>query len=506
MKRFSLILIGLLSVLWMTHAQDSTWSVWLYDPDSGDMLRIDEDGTVRGNAHITLPDGYGRYPGDIAVSHGGGLAAYVVTNDAQERLLVVYDLTNGRITTTYALPMPHIGALNAYDQLALTPTTLVYNGDDTALAFSTWLGGEGWQIIVLDVRGDVLMTLSHTDPALRSHPAIHGGQLPIVQQHREGRVTFTVQRENAQMFVHNYTWDTTTNIIRADVAYSSIYADTLHPGGEVVTSLPDYEFPALEDGIARNEWAYNTLAIYNPLTFTRFPFYSTETYSLSDVFFAQGGERVLVRGINGEGRISWLVIGRDGVVEHTLPNADRRDITMTPDGFTFLTTHRDSLVLVETSTRDFDAGRTVWVDERLTWRVVWTSAVSSGSDVLWARLHDGVTAPFTVPYEVLMEATMTPLPDFLPMLYPGLEAQVQMTDDEYLNLRDAPSINSNVLAFLESGAYIDLLQGPVEAEGFVWWRVRVGRREGWLVERIDSLQTVIPRLPPQEEVTETPEP
>jgi uncharacterized protein YgiM (DUF1202 family) len=67
------------------------------------------------------------------------------------------------------------------------------------------------------------------------------------------------------------------------------------------------------------------------------------------------------------------------------------------------------------------------------------------------------------------------------------------TADEGLKLRDATSTNSNILENMPSGVTVTLLEGPVSANGYVWWRVRSpSGREGWSVESAEGINTLIP--------------
>ncbi|KAA3642884.1 MAG: hypothetical protein DWQ07_20385 [Chloroflexi bacterium] len=53
-----------------------------------------------------------------------------------------------------------------------------------------------------------------------------------------------------------------------------------------------------------------------------------------------------------------------------------------------------------------------------------------------------------------------------------------------LNLREAPDLNAPVLLQLQSGDIIQILEGPIETENFIWWKVRTeGNVEGWVVEQ-----------------------
>ena len=118
------------------------------------------------------------------------------------------------------------------------------------------------------------------------------------------------------------------------------------------------------------------------------------------------------------------------------------------------------------------------------------SAVSS--EVLWvgAQVERGLLAVQSS-VQVRPQGTPTPFGMPLAILSVGMDARVQMLEDEWLNLRSEPTRSSKVLAMLKDGARLVLLQGPLEAEGYRWWKVMVGGREGWLVEQAGDTLAVV---------------
>jgi len=96
------------------------------------------------------------------------------------------------------------------------------------------------------------------------------------------------------------------------------------------------------------------------------------------------------------------------------------------------------------------------------------------------------------------------MPPVLPFRAVGMAVQIYTEDDEYLNLRNAPTTKGDVLALLESGTQGIITDGPIEADGYRWWSIRVGSRTGWVVEALPNVLTLIPQqfIP---EATEEPE-
>ncbi|MCY3575251.1 MAG: hypothetical protein OXG92_13690 [Chloroflexi bacterium] len=77
--------------------------------------------------------------------------------------------------------------------------------------------------------------------------------------------------------------------------------------------------------------------------------------------------------------------------------------------------------------------------------------------------------------------TDTPLP-----LAVGLLAEVVNVGVEELNVRNLPNRSSSKVLFrAAAGAQLQLIGGPLEAEGFIWWRVRDAQFavEGWAAGR-----------------------
>lgn len=63
----------------------------------------------------------------------------------------------------------------------------------------------------------------------------------------------------------------------------------------------------------------------------------------------------------------------------------------------------------------------------------------------------------------------------------GASAWVQSAGGKNLRLRDNPGLQSNAFAGLPPGTKMTLLEGPVQDDGYPWWRIRTeDGREGWV--------------------------
>ncbi|MGQ9928561.1 MAG: SH3 domain-containing protein [Chloroflexaceae bacterium] len=65
----------------------------------------------------------------------------------------------------------------------------------------------------------------------------------------------------------------------------------------------------------------------------------------------------------------------------------------------------------------------------------------------------------------------------------GARARVTNLGGVALRARAAPGLSSPVTARLPEGREVTILEGPVEADGYVWWRVEATEGAGWVAER-----------------------
>jgi WD40 repeat protein len=90
-------------------------------------------------------------------------------------------------------------------------------------------------------------------------------------------------------------------------------------------------------------------------------------------------------------------------------------------------------------------------------------------------------------------ATQRPTATPIPVLHIGGRATVYVINNDTLNVRTEPAIETNILERLDIGAVVTLLDGPRDTNGYRWWRVRTAQgTEGWAVESADGIQTLIP--------------
>lgn len=82
-----------------------------------------------------------------------------------------------------------------------------------------------------------------------------------------------------------------------------------------------------------------------------------------------------------------------------------------------------------------------------------------------------------VPTPLTTAATSSPEP---PRVRVGGWVRVQGTEGGDLRLRAAPSLGGETLALAKEGTLLRVLEGPVEADGYTWWRVQApDGQAGW---------------------------
>ncbi|MCC7448951.1 MAG: SH3 domain-containing protein [Anaerolineae bacterium] len=79
----------------------------------------------------------------------------------------------------------------------------------------------------------------------------------------------------------------------------------------------------------------------------------------------------------------------------------------------------------------------------------------------------------------------------------GGAAIVNTTQGDKLNVRSGPGRTFLIVARLDAGTRVTLLEGPRSADGLTWWRIRTpSGAEGWVIESIVDQGAVIQTLIP----------
>jgi uncharacterized protein YgiM (DUF1202 family) len=248
-------------------------------------------------------------------------------------------------------------------------------------------------------------------------------------------------------------------------------------------------------------YAANTLQVYHPGDQTVTPFYHDPAHGLSQPHFIWNGTLILF-----QADTTWQIVTRDGQSFPTLLSNDFAPVSVagTPGGFLYIASNANNSTTlfettIETATASQNSASTYAIytlDRPADITIAWVGSLGGGALFTagiyptWAQVigSEGGATP-SVP--VIAVATGTPEPD---TLHEGGTAIVSTTSGDSLNMRTAAGVDFQIRTKLARGTQVTILEGPVEADGFSWWRVKEPSGvEGWVVDFVDGVITLIPR-------------
>ncbi len=164
---------------------------------------------------------------------------------------------------------------------------------------------------------------------------------------------------------------------------------------------------------------------------------------------------------------------------------DSRSIVV-PDGWSGLDNNLQIIDVVRNRRRtlveDIKApGGIVWLpSDRIIYTQesdIWIISPQGGEPKLLARLDDALIGWVLVMNPMQISAT-----------YVITEAGMD------LHLRRLPTLDGDILKRFQAGEQVQILDGPVEAQGYTWWKMRsvADGVEGWAVEHPDWYKPVNP--------------
>jgi len=119
--------------------------------------------------------------------------------------------------------------------------------------------------------------------------------------------------------------------------------------------------------------------------------------------------------------------------------------------------------------------------------LVFILRVASGAPEVPAGARPTAIVITVTPTPRLPTPTPPPLPTALPTpdrLVTGGYARVSGTDGDALRLRSDPGLQTTTLTTIPEGAVLLILDGPRDADGIAWWRLRslADGAEGWAAQ------------------------
>lgn len=508
------------------------WEAWLYDRTFGRIVRVAHDGFNTTTLIDSVLPGttFNRY---ISPSRDGRYLAYVADNT-----LSIYDSTIGSVIVNVPLGFGSVSALD------FSGSTYMWDSTNTrfAIGYGTNLyeGPASWTIAVVDVTiGDITMMLTKEDPAAFAIPADYFYIIPVVQQFNDFTIIFnTVPYASEGLPQYpTFGWDFTGGTTFVEDSYISLALDQ-NVLGEAVMLVSNNAYPNAthpDIGLA----IPNIVSAYNAFTGTRQDYlFAPNAFRVN---FSQSSELVTVSyvdSMSGEPN-AILTYTRSGMLvgemsDGSLPVFNVTSIDGIVGGF-----------IATTSSGEGRAGGTTLYrvytlpgsdPPPFTAVSVWNSSLGANYEIAWVsdeQYQPGTVDPWgfanpntvfvpsdtiiaqpvlpTLPVAIPIQPTLPvaiPIQPTLPVAIPvvptlpvavpvqlriGGQARVQTTAGDTLNMRAGAGRSYPVIAQINAGQIVTLVQGPVAADGFIWWQIMLPTGVvGWSVEAADGIQTLVP--------------
>jgi len=488
-----------------TQAQPTPFEAILYNSNVGEIIAVNHNGVELDR--ITLPSlGSQTFSDEIEVSDDGNRIAYVLTDtNSDAKDLMLYDRSQATIVGQYRLPTAND---RLYHSLDFRARSTAFDPTTNRFAFGYSIDYQDWHLMVYDIsRGAVISTIDHT-----THPTLPGTanvpDLPIPRQFDGQFVDATFIATGTEGFPEYpaYRWDTSSNTVRQNQVVRDLQSDYL--GSEHILTVPDYSLPNVNDQSQSPFAQINSVHASPNDTGTTFPVYNQQNDTLTTVRFIENGRRAVVARTPflSSGLFSWHVFDRDGNQIGTLGigNLTPHEILSVPDGLIYSATATDirnatgyiasrnaattALMYIDT-TQSFanSAGTRLWLGDPNEFpELVWVSDRQSSAlpmPTAWARLDS--TVPPVVENPCLNQPALC-------NLQVGIEAEINTTEGDLLNLRSGPGTNYDVIDQLPNGEAVELREGPQQVNGLSWWRIETTAGQiGWVVERVNDVQVLL---------------
>ncbi|MBN1680111.1 MAG: SH3 domain-containing protein [Anaerolineae bacterium] len=472
-----------------------SWSVWLYNQDTGVLVQAYPDGLGMQTVPFPLPPDTSEYPSSITFSRNGSRLAACLKNNAGQHSVRVYDLTTNLYIAAYIPP-------GAIEGCGLSSQS--FSEDGTQLAFGVMHHyydpanpTPDWELNVMEMNTSAI--LYHIDSSLPAIAALGQdvlGSVPFVTAFSPGVIAFKPVRWGTEPSSEypGIVWQLDgTNYTSLIDVYGKTSLDLLTTNGEAIWVEENPSYPPAN--LVGMGYPFNVV-MYSNKAGDRYGVFSQSPAVLTQAAFIDGGSRIAIKLWNaGVGQWQWLDrTGNTGV----LPLADSIwTLAGTPDGYVFYDENAPGGH--EVRFHRLAAGMPTPAEDQLLWkgapgeywRMVWVMPLFTGAGLLPFQ-------PSTVNWVPGADEPIIPTPEIPGTLTVGGRAQVYTTEGDMLRVRTGPGTGFQVSFQVPNGTIANVLEGPaVDAEGLVWWRIEVpGRGAGWAIEGLMDngvyLQTLVP--------------
>jgi hypothetical protein len=485
------------------HAGGS-WSAWIYNSDTGEMVLTFPDGAAPMERMFPLPPGTSTPPSNIVISPDGSLMAACLYDDGGNPSVRVYDLYAETYTAAF-IPTGTIMdcALGRYS----------FSSDSSMLAFGILYHytdpsdtRPDWELIVMQANGSAIVSrLASNSPAVTALSGDFAGQMPVAQSFAPGVVAFDLVpwgTEGSREYT-SLVWEIESGAVLMDGPYGKNSLDLLDPSGEAIWVEENDAYPK---GTLEGPGFLFNVVMYSSGMGEPYPIFNDGPSVLFGSTFIDSGRQIAIQSYSTPDTL-WWALDRNGAVTPLPIPGTVYDVWGTLDGYVYLD---QSGSAPQVNYDRFAGGPT---PEQYTswtgtaggagyWRIVWVNRLVSDAGVMpFAPLPTLGEPP--LPSITLVPPIVVTLPPpavITPSgtsLIVGGHATVHTTEGDQLRVRSGPGTAFAVSFQLPNGVYVTLLEGPVSGNGYNWWRIQTGDGlTGWCIDGLTDngswLQTLVP--------------
>jgi hypothetical protein len=357
-KSLALMILGLLILASMSltpaMAQDS-WGVYLFNGNSGELVRVNGDGT-QAVSGLGLEQGAYVSSSDMAFTRDGSRLAFCATTYPQAADANSTAQPTAKFYLRDIAAQNYILNLDLGNAIGCRTGQAAFNTDETQVAVSriNYYPGDPaadvskpvWQILVLDIAGGMTVKeLNASSPAVATYEGLtKGGILPYVAYFAGNQLIFSEVPYGIGGGAewNAYVWDLNADTVEMIPRWGNFGLDTLPETGEIVWTAKDENLPA---GIPGGPVpANNIVKIADKIGAERTIFTSPDWVVLGAKFI-NGGQQVAIQLLSSFDQnnpdqmqtIKWVALDRAGNVTDLLSSIGGSPVVAAaPDGYVAL--------------------------------------------------------------------------------------------------------------------------------------------------------------------------
>lgn len=399
MHKLRWVLLALLALTVPVTAQGEQWSMMVYNGNTGELVRVYQDGTQQAY-RLSLPENAYLSSQDMAFSADGNRVAYCAISyppgDGNQPVqpnarLFVRDLAGGMTLLERDFGSA-IGCTTGRDAFNNDETQVVvalanYYPQDSNADFTK----PAWQIFVLDMAtGSTILELNaNSQPALDVGLMMEGAMLPLLRQFENNEVVFGAVPYGiggVAQFVA-YRWDLGSGTVTVEVegVFSHTGGDRLAATGEAVWTGMNPTLPAAEPA---GPMGYGNVVMAAVGDGAPNMVYFSPDWTLIAAKFINDGSQIAVLHFPaydpnqeiGAQPTKWVAVDRSGnAVDLQTGIVEYSDITAAPGGYAFLRTSYPDPANVEQVRYALeyyqgDQMIELWSAETPAWEIAWSAA------------------------------------------------------------------------------------------------------------------------------------